>query len=116
MQTRSRSKSVRKKSARGMKCKPTKRTRATDTPAMNALLSATAPEPLVTAKIAHERIGLERRAIYDMAKRRLIPSYRTGAKGGGVRFRISEVIAAIRRPAMAEHEQAAAKTGNEKER
>lgn len=49
--------------------------------------------------------GLEQRGImpkgtaYRMAKAGRIPSYTVGSKGRGVRFRIEEVLAALRRPA-----------------
>ena len=52
-------------------------------------------------------VDLERRGIlskgtaYRMAKLRLIPSYAVGPKGRGVRFRVEEVLAALRRPVVA---------------
>lgn len=94
------SKSVKKQSVETRK--PNAASRVTENPAKDTRLSTVAPEPLVTAQTVHEHTNLERRAIYSMAQKGLIPSYRTGANGGGVRFRISEVLSAIRRPAKVE--------------
>lgn len=45
-----------------------------------------------------ERLGmLSKGTAFRMAKAGLIPSYSVGAKGRGVRFRIGEVLAALRR-------------------
>lgn len=41
---------------------------------------------------------LPRGTVYRMAKTGQIPSYGVGAKCRGVRFRVEEVLAALRRP------------------
>ena len=56
-------------------------------------------EPLVSAAVLEKRGILPRATLYKMAKAGQIPSYAVGVKGRGVRFRISEVLAALRRPA-----------------
>jgi len=57
-------------------------------------------EPLVTATDL-ERAGIVKRACaYKLAKAGVIPSYLVGPKQTGVRFRRSEVLAALRRPAV----------------
>jgi hypothetical protein len=45
---------------------------------------------------------LPRGTAYRMSKAGLIPSYAIGAKGRGVRFRVDEVLAALRRPMTSE--------------
>ena len=56
------------------------------------------PEPLETAAQL-ERAGiLHRGSAYKLAKQGIIPSYLVGPKQTGVRFRRSEVLAALRRP------------------
>ena len=58
-----------------------------------------ASEPLETAtELDRDGIG-KRGVLYKMAKDGLIPSYLVGLKQTGVRFRRSEVLAALRRPA-----------------
>ncbi len=58
-----------------------------------------ASEPLETATEL-DRAGIVRRACaYKLAKLGIIPSYLVGPKQTGVRFRRSEVLAALRRPA-----------------
>lgn len=60
---------------------------------------STSDEPLETAAEL-ERAGiLKRSSIYRLAKARLIPFFMVGPKQTGVRFRRSEVLAALRRPA-----------------
>jgi len=55
-------------------------------------------EPLETATDL-ERAGIVKRACaYKLAKAGVIPSYLVGPKQTGVRFRRSEVLAALRRP------------------
>ena len=57
-------------------------------------------EPLETAT-ALERAGIVKRGCaYKLAKAGIIPSYAVGPKQTGVRFRRSEVLAALRRPAV----------------
>ena len=57
---------------------------------------------LVSAAVLEERGILPRGTSFRMAKLGLIPSYAVGAKGRGVRFRVEEVLAALRRPVRAE--------------
>lgn len=57
-------------------------------------------EPLETAGEL-EKAGIVKRACaYKLAKAGIIPSYLVGPKQTGVRFRRSEVLAALRRPAL----------------
>ena len=59
-------------------------------------------EPLETATDL-ERAGIVKRgSAYKLAKQGIIPSYLVGPKRTGVRFRRSEVLAALRRPASRE--------------
>lgn len=59
-------------------------------------------EPLETATEL-DRAGIVKRACaYKLAKQGIIPSYLVGPKQTGVRFRRSEVLAALRRPANTE--------------
>jgi len=53
---------------------------------------------LVSAAVLEARGILSRGTAYRMAKAELIPSYTVGTKGRGVRFRIDEVLEALRRP------------------
>ena len=47
-----------------------------------------------------EALGiLKRGTAYRMAKEGQIPSYLVGRKGRGIRFRVDEVLTALRRPA-----------------
>ena len=55
-------------------------------------------ETLVSAAALEERGILPKGTAYRMAKAGLIPSYTVGTKGRGVRFRVEEVLAALRRP------------------
>jgi len=58
-----------------------------------------ASEPLETAtELDRDRIA-KRGSLYKMAKLGLIPCYHVGQKQTGVRFRRSEVLAALRRSA-----------------
>ncbi len=58
-----------------------------------------ASEPLETATEL-ERAGIVKRSCaYKLAKQGIIPSYLVGPKQTGVRFRRSEVLGALRRPA-----------------
>jgi hypothetical protein len=59
-------------------------------------------EPLETATEL-DRAGIVKRGCaYKLAKQGIIPSYLVGPKQTGVRFRRSEVLAALRRPVMSE--------------
>jgi hypothetical protein len=64
--------------------------------------NAGASEPLETATEL-DRAGIVKRACaYKLAKQGIIPSYLVGPKQTGVRFRRSEVLAALRRPVTTE--------------
>ena len=53
---------------------------------------------LVTAADLEARGILKKGTAYRMAKQGRIPSYAVGIRGFGVRFRVEEVLAALRRP------------------
>jgi hypothetical protein len=53
---------------------------------------------LVTAGTLEARGILPKGTAYRMARARQIPCYAVGAKGRGIRFRIEEVLEALRRP------------------
>jgi hypothetical protein len=55
-------------------------------------------QELVSAAALEARGILTRGTAYRMAKAGLLPSYTVGTKGRGVRFRIDEVLEALRRP------------------
>ncbi len=57
---------------------------------------------LVTATVLEERGILPKGTAYRMARSGQIPSYAVGTEGRGVRFRVEEVLAALRRPVMSE--------------
>ena len=59
-------------------------------------------EELVSASVLDERNILSKGTAYKMAKLGLIPAYKIGCKKRGVKFRVSEVLAALRRPASHE--------------
>jgi excisionase family DNA binding protein len=61
-----------------------------------------AQSELVTAAGLEDRGILPKTTAYKMARAGHIPSYAIGTKGRGVRFRVEEVLAALRRPAKAE--------------
>lgn len=52
-------------------------------------------DKLVMAK-AFEQIGIPRQAIYRLARKGRIPYFRVGSRGAGLRFRIDEVLEALR--------------------
>jgi hypothetical protein len=58
-------------------------------------------EPLETAAELEKAGILKKSSAYKLAKQGIIPSYLVGPKQTGVRFRRSEVLAALRRPARA---------------
>lgn len=62
---------------------------------------------LVSAATLEQRGIMPKGTAYKMAKAGLIPSYFCGTKGRGVRFRIPEVLAALRRPLAGELTQQA---------
>lgn len=55
---------------------------------------------LVTATVLERRGILRKGTAYRMAKAGQIPSYAAGTKRRGVRFRVEEVLEALRRPAV----------------
>jgi hypothetical protein len=55
-------------------------------------------EPLETAAQLARAGILQKSTAYKLAKQGIIPSYLVGPKQTGVRFRRSEVLAALRRP------------------
>jgi hypothetical protein len=55
-------------------------------------------EPLVTASELEAKGILRRTTAYRLARAGTIPSFWTGPARTGVRFRVSEVLAALRRP------------------
>jgi excisionase family DNA binding protein len=57
---------------------------------------------LVTAAVLEERGILKRGTAYKMLQANLLTAYRVGAKGRGIRFKVDEVLAALRRPAATE--------------
>ena len=61
-----------------------------------------ADQELVTATSLEQRGILKKGTAYRMAKAGLLPTYACGIKGGGVRFNIGEVLAALRRPVRVE--------------
>ncbi|ULA59811.1 MAG: hypothetical protein LZF60_160141 [Nitrospira sp.] len=57
---------------------------------------------LVGAAQLEKASGLKRRQAYSMAAAGLIPFYRVGRTRRGIRFRLDEVLAALRQPAVTE--------------
>ena len=55
-------------------------------------------EELVSAATLEERGILKKGTAYKMQKAGLLPAYFCGKKRRGVRFRVEEVLAALRRP------------------
>ncbi len=53
-------------------------------------------ERLIDAAELSQRLGLPRTTIYRMVARGTVPHYRTGPSRHGVRFRLDEVLAALR--------------------
>ena len=59
-------------------------------------------EPLLSAGELEDRGILTRSSAYRLAQSGAIPSYLVGPARTGVRFRVSEVLHALRRPAFQE--------------
>ena len=59
-------------------------------------------EPLETAADLEKAGIVKRGSAYKLAKSGILPFYLVGPKQTGVRFRRSEVLAALRRPAVTE--------------
>jgi len=57
---------------------------------------------LVTAAVLEQRGILRKSTAYKMAQAKLLVAYKVGAKGRGVRFKVDEVLAALRRPTASE--------------
>jgi excisionase family DNA binding protein len=57
---------------------------------------------LVTASELERLNVLPRGTAYRMVSAGLLPAYQCGVKGRGVRFRVDEVLAALRRPSASE--------------
>ena len=55
-------------------------------------------EPLLTASQLEAKGILRRTTAYRLAKSGAVPSYSVGPARTGVRFRVSEVLEALRRP------------------
>ena len=68
-------------------------------------------ETLVTATALEELGILPKGTSYKMVKAGTIPSYVVGVKKRGVRFRVEEVLAALRRPPCKVGETVADKVG-----
>jgi len=60
-------------------------------------------EPIITATTLEAVTGVRAKTAYELARSRRIPFYRVGFRG--VRFKASEVLAALRQP-TADEEQA----------
>jgi hypothetical protein len=58
-------------------------------------------EPLVSANELEAKGLLKKSSAYRLARQGVIPSYMVGPSQTGVRFRVSEVLGALRRPAKA---------------
>ncbi len=56
---------------------------------------------LVTAETLQKETAIPKGTSYKLAKSGLIPSYKVGPRMHGVRFIISEVLTALKRPAPA---------------
>lgn len=69
---------------------------------MPSELNESANEPLETAAELERARIIRKSCAYKLAKQGIIPSYLVGPKQTGVRFRRSEVLKALRRPAVEE--------------
>lgn len=58
-------------------------------------------EPLLSASDLEEKGLLRKSSAYRLARQGIIPSYMVGPSQTGVRFRVSEVLEALRRPTKA---------------
>lgn len=57
-------------------------------------------DQLVTAQELEARGIIKKGTAYKMVKAGKLIHYKVGCVGGGIRFRVEEVLAALRRPAM----------------
>jgi hypothetical protein len=55
-------------------------------------------EQLVTAQELEKRGVMKKGTAYRMAAASQLPHYKIGCARGGIRFRVEEVLAALRRP------------------
>lgn len=90
--------------------KHTKRTQAKKTPPKRKRTPAPrvveaipvvveAAKPLVTADVVSRCTGIPRGTLYMMARRKLIPCFKTGANRYALRFIVEEVLQALHQPA-----------------
>jgi hypothetical protein len=63
-------------------------------------------DQLVTAQELETRGVMKRGTAYRMAEAGKLPHYVIGCRGRGIRFRVDEVLAALRRPAQKQRELA----------
>ena len=56
----------------------------------------TPPQDKLVDVSAFDQFGLRREELYKMAAKGLIPHYRVGAKRGGIRFVVAEVLEALK--------------------
>jgi excisionase family DNA binding protein len=56
-------------------------------------------DQLVTARQLETLLGVKKNTIYKMRKAGKLTFYRVGTAGGGIRFRVEEILAALRQPA-----------------
>jgi hypothetical protein len=59
-------------------------------------------EQLVTAQELEARGIIKKGTAYKMVKAKKLVHYKVGCAEGGIRFRVDEVLAALRRPAARE--------------
>lgn len=59
-------------------------------------------DQLVTAQELEARGVMKKGTAYRMAKAGKLTHYAVGCNGGGIRFRVDEVLAALRRPMAGE--------------
>ncbi len=59
-------------------------------------------DELVTAQELETRGIIKKGTAYKMVKAKKLAHYKVGCAGGGIRFRVDEVLAALRRPATHE--------------
>jgi excisionase family DNA binding protein len=55
---------------------------------------------LVSATVLERRGILRKGTAYRMVRAGLLPAYKCGVKGRGVRFKVSEVLEALRQPVV----------------
>lgn len=70
-------------------------------PVSPAVVVLAEPGKLATAEAIEHTINLKRSALYRLSRQGRVTTYRTG-KRGGLRFMLTEVLDAIRKPATGE--------------